>query len=227
MIPRPANPLVVALDVSDLGEAERLASRLGPHVGLLKVGLELAWAFGPEAVRRVAAHAPVFVDGKLHDIPTTVERASANIARLGVAVLNVHALGGDAMMRAAVAGARRGAEASGVSPPLVLAVTILSSLAGEGLASPASLAYEALAAGLDGVVVSGQDVDDVRAACGDAFCLMVPGIRPAGSNGHDQVRVLTPREAIEKGADYLILGRPVTGADDPAAVADAIVREVR
>jgi orotidine-5'-phosphate decarboxylase len=178
-------------------------------------------------VRRVARTAPVFVDSKLHDIPTTVERASANIARLGVAMMNVHALGGDAMMRAALDGARRGAEAAGVDPPLVVAVTVLSSQSGEGLATPASLAWEAKQAGLDGVVVSGEDVRDVRDACGDAFCLAVPGIRPHGVNGHDQVRVLTPRDAVERGADYLIVGRAITTADDPAGVARAIVRDVR
>jgi orotidine-5'-phosphate decarboxylase len=227
VIPRPANPLVPALDLSDLDEAERLARLLAPRVGMLKVGLELTWAVGPEAVRRIAAHGPVFVDCKLHDIPTTIERAAANVARLGPRMLNVHALGGEAMMRAALDGARRGATSAGVDPPLVVAVTVLSSQAGEDFASPASLAFEAKAAGLDGVVVSGADVEDVRAACGEGFCLVVPGIRPAGSNGHDQVRVLTPAEAIEKGADYLVIGRPLTEADDPAGVADAIVREIR
>jgi orotidine-5'-phosphate decarboxylase len=217
---------VPALDVSNVDEAERLARLLAPRVGMLKLGLELAWAAGPEAVRRIAAHGPVFVDCKLHDIPTTVERAAANVARLGPRMLNVHALGGEAMMRAALEGARRGSTAEGVDMPLIVAVTVLSSHAGEDLASPASLAFEAKAAGLDGVVVSGADVEDVRAACGEEFCLVVPGIRPAGSNGHDQVRVLTPSEAIEAGADYLVIGRPLTEADDPAGVAEAIVREI-
>lgn len=227
MIPRPANPLVVALDVSTLEEAEALASMLAPRVSMLKVGIELWWGFGPEAVRRVAAHGPVFIDCKLHDIPNTVERAAANVAHLGVAMLNVHALGGDAMMRAALAGAERGAREGGHPTPLVVAVTVLSSQAGEGLASPASLAFEAQVAGLDGVVVSGADVEDVRATCGEGFCLVVPGIRPAGANGHDQERILTPREAVEKGADYLVIGRPVTESPDPARVAEAILREVR
>lgn len=227
MIPRPADPLVAALDVSTLEEAERLAALLSHHVGMLKVGLELAWGVGPEVVRRIAAHGPVFVDCKLHDIPNTVERAAANVARLGIAMLNVHALGGEAMMRAARSGADRGASAAGVDPPLVVAVTVLSSHAGEGLASPASLAFEAKAAGLDGVVVSGEDLEDVRAACGEEFCLVVPGIRPAGSNGHDQVRVLTPVEAIEKGADYLVIGRPLTEAADPVGVARGILRDLR
>lgn len=227
MIPRPDNPLIVALDVSDLERADELAGRLAPHVGMLKVGLELAWAVGPEAVRRIAVHAPVFVDAKLHDIPNTVERAAANIARLGVAMLNVHALGGEAMMRAARRGAERGASEAATAPPLVVAVTVLSSHAGEGLASPASLAYEAMSCGLDGVVVSGADVRDVRDACGEAFCLVVPGIRPAGGNGDDQVRVLSPGAAVEKGADYLVVGRPVIEAGDPVGVVRGILREAR
>jgi orotidine-5'-phosphate decarboxylase len=226
MIPRPEQPLIVALDVSDLELAENLAVTLAPEVGMLKVGLELAWAFGPKAVRRVARHAPVFVDAKLHDIPTTVERAAANIAGLGVAMLNVHALGGEAMMRAARRGADRGALDAGVEPPLLVAVTVLSSHSGEELASSASLAFEAMSCGLDGVVVSGDDVADVRAVCGESFCLVVPGIRPAGGNGQDQVRVLAPRDAIEKGADYLVIGRPITDANDPVGVARAIARDL-
>jgi len=227
MIPRPEAPIALALDVSDLAAAERLARDLTGEVGLLKVGLELSWAYGPEAVRRIAAYGPVFVDCKLHDIPNTVERASANIARLGVAMVNVHALGGDAMMRAAVEGARRGADEAGVEPPMVIAVTVLSSIGGDELATPASLAWEAKQAGLDGVVVSGEDVRDVREVCGEQFCLVVPGIRPAGTNGHDQVRVLTPREAIERGADYLVVGRAITAAPDPVGAARAIGRDVR
>jgi orotidine-5'-phosphate decarboxylase len=226
VIPRPSNPLALALDLSDLDAAERVAATLAPEVGVLKIGLELFWAEGPEAVRRIGAHGPVFVDCKLHDIPTTVERASANVARLGVQMFNVHALGGEAMMRAALDGARRGAADAGVAMPLVLGVTVLSSHGGEGLASPASLAWEAKEAGLDGVVVSGEDVRDVRDACGDAFCLVVPGIRPLGTNGHDQVRVLTPRAAIERGADYLVVGRAVTAAADPVGAARAISREL-
>jgi len=227
VIPRPDKPVIVALDVSDLDEAERLAGALTSEVGMLKIGFELFWAYGPAALQRITPHGPVFMDSKLHDIPTTVERASANIARLGVRMFNVHALGGDAMMRAALEGAKRGADAAGVAMPLVIAVTVLSSQSGDDLASPASLAWEAKAAGLDGVVVSGEDVRDVRDACGDAFCLVVPGIRPAGTNGHDQVRVLTPRDAIERGADYLVVGRAITTADDPVGAARAIAREVR
>ncbi len=227
MIPRPDRPLVVALDVSDIARAELLARDLAPHAGMLKVGLELAWAHGPDAVRRVGAHAPVFLDAKLHDIPNTVERAAENITRLGVAMLTVHALGGEAMMRAAAKGAARGAEEGGHPMPLVVAVTVLSSMSGEDLASPASLAFEAKSAGLDGVVVSGGDVRSVREVCGEEFCLVVPGIRPHGANGDDQVRVLTPAAALDAGVDYLVVGRPITGATDPAAVAKGIALGAR
>jgi orotidine-5'-phosphate decarboxylase len=227
VIPRPDNPLIVALDVSGPGEAEALARRLEGPAGLLKVGLELFTAAGPDVVPPIAAVAPVFLDLKLHDIPNTVEGAARNAARPGVAMLTVHALGGEAMVAAAVRGATAGAEAAGHAPPLILAVTVLSSLAGEGLASPSSLAFEAVAAGAGGVVVSGEDVADVRDVLGAEACLVVPGIRPAGSNGHDQARILTPQEAVERGADYLVVGRPITGSADPAGVARAILASVR
>jgi orotidine-5'-phosphate decarboxylase len=227
VIPRPSNPIVVALDVSDLGRAEELADALQGEVGLFKVGLELFTAVGADAVTRVRERGPVFLDLKLHDIPTTVERAARNCARLGVAILTVHALGGEAMIAAAVRGAAAGAEEAGFAAPTIAAVTVLSSVGGESLASPASLAFEAMAAGATGAVVSGADVSVVRQVVGDAFGLIVPGIRPAGSNGHDQVRVLTPEEAVEAGADYLVIGRPITGSSDPAGTARAILGSVR
>jgi orotidine-5'-phosphate decarboxylase len=217
----------VALDVSDIDRAEALGVALAPHVGMLKVGLELGWAVGPDAVRRVAALGPVFVDAKLHDIPTTVERTAANIARLGVAMVNVHAVGGAAMMRAALDGVHRGADEAGQATPMVVAVTVLSSDAGEELATPVSLAFEAKEAGLAGVVVSGADVAEVRTVCGEDFCLVVPGIRPHGANGDDQVRVLTPSAALDAGADYLVVGRPITGAEDPARAARGLLLGAR
>lgn len=227
MIPRPENPLIAALDVPDLGSAEDLARRLGSTVGLLKVGLTLLMSHGPSSVELVARHGPVFVDAKLHDIPHQVEGAAEAIGRLGAAMLTVHALGGAAMVAAGVAGAERGAARAGVPVPLVLAVTVLSSQSGEEFASPASLAFEAKSAGAGGVVVSGGDVREVREACGEDFCLVVPGIRPPGSNGNDQLRVLTPEEAVDAGADYLVLGRPITGASDPAGAARSILATVR
>jgi orotidine-5'-phosphate decarboxylase len=227
VIPRPNNPLIVALDTSDLAAGERLAEMLSGTVGMSKIGLELFSAAGPAAVERIRRHGPVFLDLKLHDIPNTVEGAARNVARLGVAMFTIHALGGEAMVAAAVRGAEAGAAEGGHPVPTVLAVTVLSSLAGEELASPASLAYEAQAAGATGVVVSGEDVATVREVTGEEFCLVVPGIRPRGSNGHDQVRVLTPEEAIERGADHLVIGRPITASSDPASVARGILASVR
>ena len=227
MIPRPDNPVIVAIDTSDLEQAEWMAASLANTTGLLKVGLELFTAYGPPAVHAVARHASVFLDLKLHDIPTTVERASRNCARLGVSMFNVHALGGEAMVAAAVRGARQGAEDSGGPAPVVLAVTVLSSLSGESLATPTSLAFEATSAGAGGLVVSGEDVAAVREVVGEDVALVVPGIRPEGSNGDDQIRVLTPRAAIEAGADYLVIGRPITLAADPAGVARGILLGLR
>ena len=171
-------------------------------VGLLKIGLELFWARGPEAVRRIGAHGPVFVDCKLHDIPTTVERASANVGRLGVAMFNVHALGGDAMMRAAVEGARRGADEAGVATPLVVAVTVLSSIGAERSRRPRRSRGRRRRQDSTAWSCRARTCATCARCAARTFCLVVPGIRPAGTNGHDQVRVLTPREAIERGADY-------------------------
>ena len=227
MIPRPENPLIVALDVSDLDAAEALARSLEGRVGLLKVGLELFAGHGPAAVLRLRTYAPVFLDVKLHDIPSTVEGAARNCARMGVDMVTVHALGGEAMIAAAARGAAQGAEGSGHPMPRILAVTVLSSLAGESLATAASLAYESTAAGATGVVVSGEDVAVVREVLGEQACLVVPGIRLPGSNGHDQLRILTPQAAVERGADYLVIGRPITASDDPAGAAKAIVSSVR
>jgi orotidine-5'-phosphate decarboxylase len=227
VIPRPANPLVVALDTSDVATAEALARRLGSEVALLKVGLELFTSGGAGAVAAVRDSRPVLLDLKLHDIPNTVERAAFNAGRMGVEMLTVHALGGEAMVAGAVRGSADGARDAGFERPLVVAITVLSSIAGEGLASPASLAFEAKAAGADGVVVSGEDVSVVREVTGEEFCLVVPGIRPAGSNGHDQFRILTPEEAIEAGADYIVVGRPITSSSDPAGAARAILGSIR
>jgi orotidine-5'-phosphate decarboxylase len=227
MIPRPENPIVVALDVSDIDRAETLARSLEGRVGMFKIGLELFAAHGPAAVLRLRDYGPIFLDLKLHDIPNTVERAARNCARMGVAMISVHALGGEAMMRAAVRGAAQGSAGTDSPAPLVAGVTVLSSLSGEELASSASLAFEAKASGAGAVVVSGEDVRVVREVVGDAFVVVVPGIRPAGSNGHDQVRILTPEEALEAGADYLVIGRAITDSPDLAATAESILAAIR
>ena len=221
-----ANALVVALDTSDPDAAEVLAKDLAGVAGLLKVGLELFTAAGPEAVVRVREHGPVFLDLKLHDIPTTVGRAARNAGRLGPALLTVHSLGGPAMVEAAVRESAVGAQEAGFDPPAVIAVTVLSSVGGESLASPASLAFEAVAAGASGVVVSGDDVKQVREVLGDEPTVVVPGVRPTGAGANDHVRVLTPREAIASGADHVVVGRPITEASDPAAAARAVLAEL-
>ena len=220
------NPLVVALDRSDLDEAEGLAKALSGVAGVLKVGLQLFLANGPPAVDRIRRHGSVFLDLKLHDIPTTVARAAREAGRLGPDLLTVHALGGEPMVRAAVDGAAAGAQTRGFEPPRVVAVTVLSSVGGESLASPSSLAFEAIEAGATGVVVSGDDVREVREVLGPEPLIVVPGVRPSGSRSNDHVRVLTPREAIKSGADYIVVGRPVTDATDPASVARGILAEV-
>ena len=227
-----ANPIFVALDTPFLDKAVALAGALRAHVGGLKIGLEFISANGPEGIRCVVALGlPVFVDVKFHDIPNTVAGAVRSLAPLGPAIINVHAAGGEAMMRAA-------AEAAASSPqrPKVIAVTVLTSLEERDLAatgvsgSPvdqvARLAKLAKASGLDGVVCGPQEIAAVRAACGADFLVVAPGVRPKGADMTDQRRVMTPAEAARAGADILVIGRPITGAANPAEAARAIVQEL-
>ena len=225
--------LIVALDYPDADAALAFVRRVQPSACRLKVGIELFTAAGPGFVAGLVDRGfDVFLDLKYHDIPNTVARACAAAARLGVWMLNVHALGGARMLRAAV-------EAVGQlsTRPLLVAVTVLTShaeadLAALGLAGGvnrhvASLAALAHACGLDGVVCSAQEAGQLRAALGPGFVLVTPGIRPAGAAPDDQSRVVTPRQAVENGADYLVVGRPVTRAADPVGALDALARELR
>lgn len=228
--------IAVALDASARERILALARLVGPEVGVLKVGLEAFCAHGPELVREVAALAPVFLDLKLHDIPNTVGGAAAAAARTGASILNVHAGGGREMMRSAGERARDAAAAAGRAVPKVIAVTVLTSLdetalgevglAGTPREAALRLALLAREAGLDGVVCSPEEVEPIRAACGPGFLLVVPGIRPAGSAAGDQKRIATPASAARAGADLLVIGRPITGASDPAAAARAIAAEI-
>lgn len=226
-------PIAVALDVPTLDEAVMLAADLTGLVAVCKVGLELFSAHGPDGVARIAEHAPVFLDLKLHDIPTTVHRAARVLGGLGVAMTTVHASGGDAMVAAAVDGLAAGHEAAGLEgpPPLVLAVTVLTSMDDDDLErinAPAAatqvpdLARLAVGAGAPGLVCAPTDIAAVRGAVGSDVTLVVPGVRPVGSTGDDQRRVATPAEALASGADLLVIGRPITRAPDPAAAARAI-----
>jgi orotidine-5'-phosphate decarboxylase len=225
----PRARLIAALDTPDPARAAAWARALAPEVGLVKVGLELFVSEGPRAVAGIAAAgAPVFLDLKLHDIPNTVAGAVRSANALGVAMLTIHAAGGTAM----VAAAREAAEAAGASRPMILAVTVLTSLGAADLAAagvaggPAQqvlrLARLAVEAGADGLVCSPLEVGPLRDALGPGIPLVVPGIRPAGADAGDQKRVMTPAEAVAAGADWLVIGRPITGAADPAAAARAI-----
>jgi orotidine-5'-phosphate decarboxylase len=224
----PRTPLIIALDFPEPAEALSLARKLDPAGCRLKIGKELFTRGGPAVVEEVIGLGfEVFLDLKYHDIPATVAGACRAAADLGVWMVNVHALGGRRMVEAA-------AEALAASgrPPLLTAVTVLTSMEGEDLreiglsGTPREnvlrLGHLALEAGADGLVCSAREVTDLRSAFGAEPCLVTPGIRPANAAGDDQRRVVTPAEARRAGADHLVVGRPVTGADDPAAALSAL-----
>jgi len=226
----PKERLIVALDVPGAAQAVDLVERLGGQVGMFKVGSQLFTSAGPDFTRGLTQRgARVFLDLKYHDIPNTVASAVGAAAGLGVSLLDVHALGGLAMMRAAVA-ALQGA------PTKLLAITVLTShdeaalsqlgLSGGITACVRRLALLARDAGMDGVVASAHEVELIREACGRDFLIATPGIRPAGANLGDQVRVATPAAALRAGASYLVVGRPISEAADPAAAARAVVAEM-
>lgn len=224
--------IIVALDYPDVRAALDMAVRLDPALCRVKVGKELFTAAGPALVETLVARGfGVFLDLKFHDIPNTVASACKAAARLGVWMMNVHAAGGRAMMQAA-----KDALAEGVSRPKLIAVTVLTSMAQADLAdigmkgSPGDavlrLARLAQDAGLDGVVCSAQEAKALRAACGAGFSLVTPGIRLADAAQDDQKRIMTPRAAVDAGADYLVIGRPITQAADPVAMLQRIQREI-
>lgn len=219
--------LALALDFDDLVAAERVARSVRPWFGVVKVGLELFSAAGPDAVSALVAEGvDVFVDLKLHDIPTTVGRAARVLGVLGARYVTMHAAGGDEMLRAGVDGLAEGARGAGVDAPLALGVTVLTS---ETTAAPDVLTARVkatVAAGCGGAVCAASDVATVRQA-GPDLRIVVPGIRPAGADTHDQARAATPAAAIAAGADLLVVGRSVTAADDPPAAAAAIAAEVQ
>jgi orotidine-5'-phosphate decarboxylase len=234
----PAHPrIIVALDYADPAPALALAARLDPARCALKVGKELFVAGGPDTVRTLTGRGfRVFLDLKFHDIPNTVALACAAATRLGVWMLNVHASGGRAMMEAARSAVVRAAGEAACEPPLLIAVTVLTSLgeadlAAVGISGPVAAAAERLArlaqvAGLDGVVCSAQEARSLRAVGGPSFKLVTPGIRPAAAAADDQVRIVTPAQALAEGADFLVIGRPITRAPDPLAALAAIEQSI-
>jgi len=218
--------LALALDVDDMVEAARLARELRPWFGVAKVGLELYSAVGPDALGSLLDQGyRVFADLKLHDIPTTVGRAARVVGALGASYLTVHAHGGTAMLRAAVEGFTEGALAAGLEPGIVVAVTVLTS----DTSAPPHIVPKrvqlALEAECGGIVCAASDLRDVRELA-PRLTTIVPGIRPAGAPRHDQGRIATPREALDLGADVLVIGRSVTRADDRPAAAQVIVDEL-
>lgn len=226
--------MFVALDFAELDEALRCVQRLAPLGARFKVGLELFCRWGPEGVRRLQAlGGPVLLDLKLHDIPRTVQRAVAALATLGCWGVTLHASGGPAMLRAAVQAARA---ASADPPPHCLAVTVLTSLDASvlqtlGVCRPlpqqvAALAAMAQRAGCDGVVASPAEVAAVRAATLPPFLVLTPGVRPEGAPADDQARVASPSAAVRAGADFLVVGRPVTEAADPAQALGTLLQSV-
>jgi orotidine-5'-phosphate decarboxylase len=230
--------LIVALDVDTLAQAERLVERLQGLVTRFKIGSQLFTAAGPAAVESVHKRgAEVFLDLKYHDIPNTVAGASREAARMGVLMFNVHASGGRDMMSAAAQGAATAAKELGVRRPIVLAVTVLTSLdrgaLSRELAVAASveghvlhLARMAAEAGLDGCVASPNEIGPLRTNRGPAWVIVTPGVRPVGSALGDQSRIATPRAAVMAGAHYLVVGRPITGAPDPTAAAAEVLQEM-
>ena len=234
------NRILVALDVPAEADALALADRLRGAVGGFKVGLQLFTAAGPAFVRTLVERGDrVFLDLKFHDIPNTVAGAVASATDLGVWMLNVHAAGGAAMLEAARRAADARAAERRLPRPLVIAVTVLTSLDQAALRAtgvPASpldhavhLAGLAKAAGLDGVVASPQETAQIRRACGDGFAIVTPGIRggSAASGSDDQKRTMSPAEAVAAGSSYLVVGRPITGAADPREAALRIAAECR
>lgn len=229
-MPQRANPIFCAIDTPSLDIAKAMAERIAPHVGGLKLGLEFFNANGPDGVREITALGPpLFLDLKLHDIPNTVAGGIRSATVLRPAFITIHASGGRAMMRAAADAAIEAAETHGIARPRLLGVTVLTSLDSDDLSAVgqdpsvagqvdrlASLAQES---GLDGIICAPQEIARLRGLCGASFTLMVPGIRPAGSDVGDQKRVMTPAEAMARGADHLVIGRPITRAEDPARAA--------
>ncbi len=229
----PRGRILAALDTTDAGRAVDLARRLAGRVGGVKLGHEFFTANGPRGVREVSAVGPpVFLDLKFHDIPATVAAAVRAALPLKPFMINVHALGGASMMRAAA----KAALDAGDDRPLVLAVTVLTSLGGDDLKACGvddgletqvlRLARLAKDCGLDGVVCSPLEADLLRRTLGGDFKLVAPGVRPDWAASDDQKRTMTPASAVRAGADWLVIGRPITGAADPAAAVEKIVAEI-
>lgn len=230
--------LVLALDVDNFKKAEQLVGKLSDYVGVFKIGSQLFTAGGAKVVNMINERGgKVFLDLKFHDIPNTVARAAEVATKLGVYIFNVHTSGGYEMMKAAAEVTAKTSQELGIKKPLILGVTLLTSINQEILEKEIGikkrlkeqvvhLAKLAKAAGLDGVVASSWEIKEIRKACGEDFVILTPGIRPAGKSSDDQKRVMTPREAIKLGADFLVIGRPIRNAVNPVEAAKEILSEM-
>jgi len=231
--------IALALDVDNDHDALAIVAELKDSVGVFKVGHQLFTAYGPDIVRRIIGMGGrVFLDLKYHDIPNTVAKASAEAVKLGVSIFNVHSLGGIDMMKAAAESAKETAEKYNLPAPMVLAVTILTSMDEKSMRKElkitrslqrevAHLARLAQRAGMHGVVASPQEIKMLRRAVRGAFVILTPGVRPAWADKDDQKRVMTPREAVKAGADYIVVGRPVLKAMDRKAAVEKILEEIK
>ena len=236
---KPQDRIFVALDTKDITQAKTWASQLQGRLGGVKLGLEFFNANGPQGVQAVQAelqNQSLFLDVKFHDIPNTVAGAIASVVPLGLGIVNVHALGGQKMMQSAVGSAIETAKQHNIPQPMTIAVTILTSMGDDDLhgiglhttprEQAVHLAKLAQDSGMDGVVCSAHEIEPIRRACGDGFQLIVPGIRPSWSVAGDQKRIMTPKNALDAGADYLVIGRPLTQAPDMNHAIDLIVDEI-
>jgi orotidine-5'-phosphate decarboxylase len=229
--------LIVALDLDDLELATDLVRSLAQEVGMFKIGKQLFTHAGPQAVRLIQdLGGEIFLDLKFHDIPNTVAKAAIEATRLGVKMFNVHASGSLEMMRLTVKEVERVSRQQKLRRPIMLGVTVLTSLGQEDLQrlgvehkiadQVVRLALLTKEAGMDGVVASPHEVADIRHACGQRFVIVTPGIRPAESQRNDQQRVMTPADAVRAGVDYIVVGRPILEAQNPVMAARAIVAEM-
>ncbi len=214
--------IIIALDVDTVKEEERLLELLSPYIKIFKVGSELFTSCGPKAIDLVKRYdREVFLDLKFHDIPNTVRSSAKVVTRLGVFMFNVHASGGIDMMKKALEGAEEESQRLGISRPKILGVTILTSLE-SSVEQVLSLARLTKDAGLDGVIASPEEIKLIRRETGKSFLIVTPGIRPEGVEKQDQKRTATPREALDSGADYIVIGRPITKAKDPVRIIETI-----
>lgn len=230
--------LVLALDVNDFSSAENLFGLLKDYVGIFKVGSQLFTSEGAKIINMInKAGAKVFLDLKFHDIPNTVKGAAESATKLGVYMFTIHTSGGYEMMKAAADAARETSIKLGIKKPFVLGVTVLTSIDQQVLEKEMGvkkslkeqvvyLARLAKSAGLDGVVASPKEIKEIRASCGEDFIILTPGIRPKSRSLDDQKRVMTPKQALKQGADFLVIGRPIRDAKNPVEAAKSILKEM-